>query len=40
MFVHTKRLHMLDTLLGSSEEKILVEALAGLEILEGLKVQT
>ena len=31
---------MLDTLPGSSEERILVEALTGLEILEGLVVQT
>ena len=30
---------MLDTLLGSSEKRILVEALAGLETLEGLEVQ-
>ena len=37
--MHTKSLHMLDMLLGSSEERILVEALAGLETLEGLKVQ-
>ena len=31
---------MLDTLSGSSEERILVKALTGLETLEGLKVQT
>ena len=37
--MHTKSLHMLDMLLGSSEERISVEALAGLENLEGLKVQ-
>ena len=38
--MHTKSLHMLDMLPGSSEERILVEAWARLETLEGLKVQT
>ena len=31
---------MFDTLLGSSEERILVEALVGLETFEGFEVQT
>ena len=37
--VHTKSLHMLDMLARSSKERISVEVLAGLEILEGLRVQ-
>ena len=37
--MHTKSLHMLDMLPGSSEERILVEALAELETFEGLEVQ-
>ena len=40
MLVHTKSLHMHDTLSETSEGKILVEALAGLGIPEGLEVQT
>ena len=39
MLVHTKSLHMLDMLLGLSEKRIPIEALAGLETFEGLEVQ-
>ena len=38
--MHTKSLHMLDMLPELSEERILVEALAGLETLKGLEVRT
>ena len=39
VLVHTKSLHMLDMLSRSSKERISVEVLAGLKILEGLGVQ-